>query len=99
MVKSLVVFAALAVAAPSLALAQGNSNNTPASQNANGVPFTANDPPADTFHGPPGLPPGLGGSVPPGCSVLAADKDDRNGLNGDDKNPGHGNPHCQPASP
>jgi hypothetical protein len=98
MVKSLVVFAALAVAAPSLALAQGNSNNTPASQNANGVPFTANDPPADTFHGPPGLPPGLGGTVPPGCSVLATDKDDRNGPNGDDKNPGHGNPHCQPAS-
>ena len=99
MVKSLVVIAALAVAAPSLALAQGNSDNTPASQNANGLPFTRNDPPAATFHGPPSLPPGLGGSFPPGCSVLAADKDDRNGLNGDDKNPGHGNPLCQPASP
>jgi hypothetical protein len=68
-------------------------------QNANGVPFTANDPPANTFHGPPSLPPGLGGAFPPGCSVLAADKDDRNGLNGDDKKLGPGNPNCQPASP
>jgi hypothetical protein len=99
MLKSLIVIAALAVAAPSVALAQGNSNNTPASQNANGIPFTGNDPPADTFHGPPSLPPGLGGSFPPGCSVLAMDKDDRNGLNGDDKKPGPGNPNCQPASP
>jgi hypothetical protein len=37
MFKSLVVIGALAVAAPSLALAQGNLNNTPASQNANGL--------------------------------------------------------------
>ena len=100
MLKSLTVIAALAViAAPSWALAQGNSDNTPASQNANGLPFTGNDPPAGTFHGPPSLPPGLGGSFPPGCSVLAADKDDRNGQNGDDKKPGPGNPNCQPASP
>ena len=99
MLKSLIIIAALAVAAPSVALAQSNSNNTPASQNANGIPFTGNDPRADTFHGPPSLPPGLGGSFPPGCSVLAMDKDDRNGLNGDDKKPGPGNPSCQPASP
>jgi hypothetical protein len=100
MLKSLIVIAALAViAAPSVALAQGNSGNTPASQNANGIPFTANDPPANTFHGPPSLPPGLGGAFPPGCTVLAADKDDRNGLNGDDKKSSPGNPNCQPASP
>jgi hypothetical protein len=44
MLKPLIVIAALAVvAAPSVVLAQGNSDNTPASQNANGVPFTAND--------------------------------------------------------
>lgn len=97
MVKSLVVIAALAVAAPSLALAQGNSNNTPASQNANGVPFTGNDPPASSFNSSPILPVVVG--TVPACNVLAADKDDRNGPNGDDKNPGHGNPHCQPASP
>jgi hypothetical protein len=100
MLKPLIVIAALAVvASPSWALAQGNSDNTPAPQNANGIPFTANDPPANTFHGPPSLPPGLGGTFPPGCSVLAADKDDHNGPNGDDKNSGHGNPNCQPASP
>src|ERR1700751_4143371 len=99
MLKSLIAIAALGVAAPSWALAQGNSNNTPASQNANGIPFTANDPPASTFHGPPSLPPGLGGTFPPGCTVLAMDKDDRNGLNGDDKKSGPGNPNCQPASP
>jgi hypothetical protein len=99
MLKFVTVIAALAGAAPSLALAQGNSNNTPASQNANGIPFTANDPPASSFQGPPSLPPGLGGSFPPGCTVLAADKDDRNGLNGDDKKSGPGNPNCQPASP
>jgi hypothetical protein len=92
MLKSLVVIAALAFAAPGLAVAD---DHKPPSF----TDLTANDPPADTFHGPPGLPPGLGGSVPPGCSVLAADKDDRNGPNGDDKNPGHGNPNCQPASP
>jgi hypothetical protein len=57
MLKSLIVIAVLAViAAPSWALAQGNSNNTPASQNANGIPFTANDPPASSFQGPPSLP-------------------------------------------
>jgi hypothetical protein len=61
MLKSLIVIAALAGAAPSLALAQGNSNNTPASQHSNGIPFTGNDPPANTFAGPPSLPPGLGG--------------------------------------
>jgi hypothetical protein len=99
MLKSLIAIAALGVAAPSWALAQGNSDNTPASRNANGIPFTANDPPANTFHGPPNLPPGLGGTFPPGCTVLAMDKDDRNGLNGDDKKPGPGNPNCQPASP
>jgi hypothetical protein len=27
------------------------------------------------------------------------DPDDRNGPNGDEKNPGHGTPDCQPASP
>jgi hypothetical protein len=88
-IKSLIVIAALAVAAPNLALAQGNSGNTPASQNSNGLPFTANDPPLSSFQGqgPPSLPPGLGGSFPPGCAVLALDKDDRNGLNGDDKKP------------
>ena len=60
MLKPLIVIAALAViATPSVALAQGNSDNTPASQNANGIPFTANDPPANTFHGPPSLPPAL----------------------------------------
>ena len=36
---------------------------------------------------------------PPGCTVLAADKDDHNGQNGDDKKSGLGNPNCQPASP
>ena len=92
MLKSLVVIAALAFAAPGLAIAD---DHKPPSF----TDLTANDPPADTFHDPPGLPPGLGGSVPPGCSVLAADKDDRNGPNGDDKNPSHGNQHCQPASP
>jgi hypothetical protein len=97
MVKSLVVIAALAVAAPSVALAQGNSNNTPAWQNANGVPFTGNDPAASSFNSSPSLPVVVG--TVPGCSVITADPDDRNRPNGDDKNPGHGNPHCQPASP
>jgi hypothetical protein len=94
--------AALAVAAPRLALVQGNSNNTPAAQNANGVPFTENDPPANTFNNSSTLPVVLGpGSVPPGCNVLALDKDDKNGLNGDDKGQksSPGNPNCQPASP
>jgi hypothetical protein len=100
MFKTLAVLAALAVAVPTLALAQGNSHNTPAAQNANGVPFTANDPPANTFNSAPTLPVVLGpGSVPPGCNVLALDKDDRNGQNGDDKKSSPGNPNCQPASP
>jgi hypothetical protein len=47
----------------------------------------------------PRCPPGLGGGFPPGCTVLAMDKDDRNGLNGDNKKPGPGNPDCRPASP
>jgi hypothetical protein len=100
MLKPLIAIAALAVAAPSLALAQGNSNNTPASQNANGVPFTANDPPAASFNNSPILPPGIGSA--PACSVLAADPDDLNGQNGDDKKPPtmSPNPNCQqPASP
>jgi hypothetical protein len=100
MLKPLIVIAALAVAAPSLALAQSNSNNTPASQNANGLPFTGNDPPANTFNGPSILPAGLN-QAPPGCNVLALDKDDRNGQNGDDKKPPTSslNPNCQqPAS-
>jgi hypothetical protein len=102
MLKPLLVIAALAfIAAHGVALAQGNSNNTPTSQNANGLPFTANDPPLANFQGqgPPSLPQPFGGSFPPGCSVLAADKDDRNGQNGDDKKPSSGNPNCQPASP
>jgi hypothetical protein len=99
MLKTLAVLAALAVAAPSLALAQGNSNNTPASQNANGVPFTGNDPPDNTFNGPPTLPAVLN-QAPPGCNVLALDKDDvHNPSNGDDKKSTPGNPNCQPASP
>ncbi|MFY9898422.1 MAG: hypothetical protein WAK67_11580 [Xanthobacteraceae bacterium] len=102
MLKPLIVIAALAVAAPSLALAQGNSNNTPASQNANGVPFTGNDPPANTFNGPPTLPVVLGPGSGLGCYVLSLDKDDSNGQNGDDKKPPtmSPNPNCQqPASP
>jgi hypothetical protein len=57
MVKSLVVIAALAVAAPSqssrvpsITSRSERRNNTPASQNSNGLPFTANDPPASSFH-------------------------------------------------
>jgi hypothetical protein len=86
-----VLLGVLAFAAPSLAVA---ADNHPPSF----TDLTANDPPTNTFHGPI-FPPGLGGP-PPGCSVLAADPDDRNGSNGDDKNPTHGNPHCQlqPAS-
>jgi hypothetical protein len=100
MLKILAVLTALAVAAPSLALAQGNSNNTPASQNANGVPFTGNDPPYNTFNSPPILP-AVVNQFPPGCNVLALDKDDHNGQNGDDKKPPttSPNPNCGPASP
>ena len=32
-------------------------------------------------------------------ATLVRDPDDHNEQNGDDKNPGHGNPRCQPASP
>lgn len=103
MLKLLIAIGAIAVAAPGLALAQGNSGNTPASQNANGIPFTANDPPLADFRGqgqgPPSLPQPFGGAFPPGCTVLAMDKDDRNGQNGDDKRASPGNPNCQPASP
>jgi hypothetical protein len=106
MLKPLIVIGALAViAAPSWALAQGNSNTTPAAENANGLPFTANDPPLSSFpgqgQGPPSLPQPFGGSFPPGCTILAMDKDDfhqPNG-NGDDKKASPGNPNCQPASP
>jgi hypothetical protein len=91
MFKYFVLLSALAFAAPGMAIA---ADNQPRSFND----LTANDPPANTFHGPPSLPPGLGGTFPPGCSVLAADKDDRNGQNGDDKNPDHGNPNCQSLS-
>ena len=96
MLKTLAVLTALAVAAPGLALAQGNSDNTPASQNANGVPFTGNDPPAGSFNGPPTLPVVL--NPVPGCKV--GDPDDvHNPSNGDDKRSTTGNPHCRPASP
>jgi hypothetical protein len=91
MFKYVVLLGALALAAPGLAVADPRSFTD----------LTATDPPADTFADPHGLPPGLGGTVP-ACSVLAQDKDDRNqpNGNGDDKNPDHGNKHCQlqPAS-
>jgi hypothetical protein len=91
MFKCVIVLSALAFAAPGIAVA---ADNQPRSFND----LTATDPPANTFHGPPTFPPGLGGP-PPGCSVLAADKDDaHHGSNGDDKNPDHGNPNCQPLS-
>jgi hypothetical protein len=96
MFKHVVVLGALAFAAPGLTTAQDNN------QSPSLTDLTANEPPDSTFPGPPSLPPGLGGGVPPGCSVLATDPDDRNGPNGDDKYPAdtHGNPHCnlQPAS-
>jgi hypothetical protein len=94
MLKSLVVIAALAVAAPGLAVAADNQPNTPPGQTLTGPPPFGNDPPPGNFNGRPTLPMVFG--TFPGCYD---DKDDRNGLNGDDKNPGHGNPHCQPASP
>jgi hypothetical protein len=93
MLKSFALFSILVVAAPSLAVAADNQNNNSSSQNLNGLQFTG-DPPAANFNSngrPAGFPP------VPGCKV--GDPDDRNGPNGDDKNPGHGNPHCQPASP
>jgi hypothetical protein len=51
MLKSFIVIGVLFGVAPSVAMAQGNSGNTPASQNANGIPFTANDPPLSSFQG------------------------------------------------
>jgi hypothetical protein len=101
MLKTLAVLAVLAVIAPRLAVADGNQPNTPPTLPG---PF-AGDPPYNTFNGngPPSMPPGLGGSFPPGCAVLAHDKDDNNhGPNGDDTNgkATSGNPNCQPpASP
>jgi hypothetical protein len=93
MLKYIVLLGALAFAAPGLAIA--DEKDPPSLTD-----LTANDPPADSFRGPI-FPPGLG-APPPGCSVVAADPDDRNGPNGDDKFPAntHGNPHCQlqPAS-
>ena len=88
MFKYVVLLGVLAFAAPGLAVADDNK-----------PPSFPNDPPASSFNNSPLLPPGLGGTVP-ACSVLAADKDDANGPNGDDKNPDHGNKHCQlqPAS-
>jgi hypothetical protein len=94
MLKSLVMIAALAFAAPGLAVAADDQNNNSGPQNSNGLPFTANDPPAADFNSK-GRPAGF--PFVPGCKV--GDPDDRNGPNGDDSNPGHGNPHCQPASP
>jgi hypothetical protein len=91
MFKYSVLLSVLAFAAPGIAIADDN-------QPRSFKDLTANDPPGNTFHGPPSLPPGLGGTFPPGCNVLAADKDDHNGSNGDDKNPDHGNPNCQPLS-
>jgi hypothetical protein len=92
MFKYFVLLGALAFAAPGLAIADDN-------QPRSFTDLTANDPPANTFAGPPSLPRGLGGSVPPGCTVLATDPDDHNGQNGDDKNGSTGNPNCvQPAS-
>jgi hypothetical protein len=78
-------------------VAADNQNNNSGSQNSNAPPFTGNDPPASGFKNSPTFP--VVFAPVPACSVITADKDDRNGLNGDDKNPGHGNPHCQPASP
>ncbi len=83
---------ALAFAAPGLAIAKDNQPLPSL------IDLTANDPPASSFNNSPHVPPGLGGP-PPGCSILAKDKDDRNGQNGDDKKSGPGNPICQPASP
>jgi hypothetical protein len=92
MLKSLVVIAVLAFAAPSLAFADDANGNGPAGNGPPGQLKGFDDPP--TFNPPPPKPVVFG--TFPGCH---GDKDDRNGENGDDKNPGHGNPHCQPASP
>jgi hypothetical protein len=56
MFKYLVALAVLAFAASRLAAAA----DQPRSFND----LTAKDPPANTFHGPPSLPPGLGGTFP-----------------------------------
>lgn len=96
MLKSFALLGILVIAAPNLAVAADNQNNNSNSQNSNGQSFTANDPPPTNFNSngrPAGFPP------VPGCNVLATDPDDHNGLNGDDKKSGPGNPHCQPASP
>jgi hypothetical protein len=93
MLRSFALLSILVVAVPTLAVAANNQNNnsnsqnsSAGSQNSNGVPFTANDPPATDFNSnsnsngngrPAGFPP------VPGCS---------NGV-------AKGNPHCQPASP
>jgi hypothetical protein len=44
------VIAALAVAAPALAVADDNQNNNSGAQNSNGLPFTGNDPPTANFN-------------------------------------------------
>ena len=93
MLKSFALLGILVVAAPSLAAAD-NQNNNSGSQNLNAL--TANDPPTTNLNSK-GLPAGF--PPVPGCNVLATDPDDRNGLNGDDKKPVVGNPHCRPASP
>ncbi len=94
MFKYVVLLGALALAAPSLAIA--DDNQPPPSL----TDLTANDPPASSFNTSAHVPPGLGGP-PPGCNILAMDKDDQNhpNGNGDDKKSSPGNPNCQPASP
>ena len=73
--RPLAVIGALAVTAPSLAVAdRPNPPNPPP-----GPPSFANDPPANTFNGPPTFTPVVltgPSSVPPGCGVLALDPDD-----------------------
>jgi hypothetical protein len=95
MLKYFALLGILVVAAPTLAVAANNQNNNSSlqnssagSQNSNGVPFTANDPPATNFNPNPnaisnsnGRPAGF--PPVPGCT---------NGV-------AKGNPHCQPASP
>jgi hypothetical protein len=69
MLKSLIVIATLAVAAPALAVANDNQNNNSGAQNSNGLPFTGNDPPAANFNsnGHPPFPVVFG--PVPGCKV------------------------------
>lgn len=92
MFKYLVVVAALTVAAPGLAFAADPNGNGPAGNGPPGQSNGSNDPP--TFNPPPAKPVVIG--TFPGCH---GDPDANNEPNGDDKNSGHGNPHCQPASP